>query len=107
MALQHKASLDVLSTICSSMPDDADASVLARCSSAISQYHLTASYDFSGASHHVAIGLVALKAVIGFLILRFGSRHVRPFDYLVASGAAHCLMLVSVLANLRNCADEK
>jgi len=93
MALQHKTTLDVLSTICASMPDDADALLLARCYNAISQFQANASFDLNTISHRLAIGLVLLKALAAFALLRYGSRYVRPFDYLVASGASHCLVL--------------
>jgi hypothetical protein len=94
MALQHKTTLDVLSTICASMPDDADALLLARCYNAISQFQANASFDLNTISHRLTIGLVLLKALAAFALLRYGSRYVRPFDYLVASGASHCLVLV-------------
>lgn len=86
------------------MPDDADAGVMQICSKAMSKATASLAADSHTlpsllllSSHHFIIAMVLAKALLGYAIMRFGTRYIRPFDYLVASGAAHCLLLVSVL----------
>lgn len=101
LALQGQASLNLLSSVCNSMPVDADPSVVQICSKAMANAHAALANTLEPTetslilllSHHVVIAMVLLKAVFGYSVMRLAARFVRPFDYLVASGAAHCLLL--------------
>ncbi|KAK9895274.1 hypothetical protein P389DRAFT_172858 [Cystobasidium minutum MCA 4210] len=93
IALQQQSSLDLLSTLCSSLPENVDASLLHSCAHAISHEAESLLSSQSSYSHRLAIALVLFKAFLGFVLLTHASKVVKPFDYLVGSGAAHCLML--------------
>jgi hypothetical protein len=95
MALHQQSSLDLLSGLCSSLPEDADSSILHTCAHAISHQADSLLAMQHTCSHRLAILLVLFKAVLGFTILTRASHVVKPFEYLVASGALHCLLLVS------------
>lgn len=95
MALQQQSSLDLLSTLCSSLPEDVDTSLLHTCAHAISHEAESLIAGQSSYSHRLAIAVVLLKAFLGYMLLTRASRYVKPFDFLVASGAIHCLALVS------------
>lgn len=95
MALQQQSSLDLLSTLCSSLPEDVDTSLLHTCAHAISHEAENLISSQNSYSHRLVIILVLFKAFFGYVLLTRASRVVKPFDLLVASGAIHCLMLVN------------
>ena len=94
MAIQQQSSLDLLSTLCSSLPEDVETSLLHTCAHAISHEAESLIAAQTPYSHRLVVMVVLLKAFIGYMLLSHVSRVVKPFDYLVASGAVHCLMLV-------------
>lgn len=96
MVLLQRASFDTLATVCASMSADSnDHALVHNCTLALSYYQSTASLVEVGGHHYLVIAAVAAKALLGWLLLSHARRYLRPFDYLVISGGAHCLSLVS------------
>ena len=90
MALQQQASLDILQTVCGSFSPDSNSSIMSVCAHAVAHHQaLQESVVPTFVSHHLVILAVVLKALFGCAVLKFAGKYIKPFDYLVASGAAH------------------
>lgn len=93
MALQHEQFASVLGSLCEGSSSDGAAELCA--SSVVSLSGAASSFAF--ASEWIIVALVLSKAFFGFVTLSCWPSLFRPFDFLVASGASHCLVLVSTL----------
>lgn len=98
MALQQKAFFDTLAAVCASTPEASDYALVHNCASALAHYQNTASLAEVGSLHYLVIAAVLTKALCGWMVLTHARRYIRPFDYLVVSGGAHCLMLVGAVS---------
>lgn len=88
-----------MSSICSHIPLDADDSVLEYCARGIANLQDSVQQN-SYVSHRSAILFTLFKALLGYLLLARVPSTIRPFDFLVVSGAVHCLALVRLPLSL-------
>lgn len=95
MVIQQQASLDILQTVCSAAAStNPTTALVSLCGQAVEHSERIRDAIIPAfVSHKLVIASVAAKALLGYALLRFFPRHIRPFDFLVASGAAHCMML--------------